>query len=101
MNKTLIEKLHPRRFPNMSGKMAAIVGHILGIEVTDPVIDALFVTSDGFVLAQHVGDCGANDFIGAYAELRSNWVRLLNATCDLTPGERHQAEIIFANKVTS
>ena len=24
----LIEKLHPRRFPNMSGKMAAIVGHI-------------------------------------------------------------------------
>ena len=97
----LIQKLNPRRFPNMSPKMAAIVGHILDIEVTDPVIDALFVTSDGFVLAQHSGDCGANDFIGSYSDLRSNWVRLLNATYDLTPGERHQAEIIFASKVTS
>ena len=96
-----IEKLHPRRFPNMSGKMAAIVGHILDIEVTDPVIDGLFVTSDGFVLAQHADDSGANEFIGSYTDLRSNWVRLLNATYDLTPSERHQAEIIFANKVTS
>lgn len=97
----LIQKLHPHRFPNMSPKMAAIVGHIFGIEITDPVIDALFVTSDGFVLAQHAGDCGANCFIGSYEQLRNNWVRLLNATYDLTPGERHQAEIIFASKVTS
>ena len=97
----LIEKLHPHRFPNMSPKMAAIVGHILDIEVTEPAIDGLFVTSDGFVLAQHTGDCGANDFIGSYEQLRSNWVRLLNATYDLTPGERHQAETKFASKVKS
>jgi hypothetical protein len=101
MNKALIEKLHPKRFPNMSGKMAAIVGHILDIEVTDPIIDALFVTSDGFVLAQHSGNFGANDFIGTFEQVRNNWVRLLNATYDLTPGERHQAEIKFASKVTS
>ena len=27
---TLTERLHPRRFPGMSGKMAAVVGYILG-----------------------------------------------------------------------
>jgi hypothetical protein len=27
---TLAAKLHPKRFPHMSGKMAAIVGYILG-----------------------------------------------------------------------
>ena len=100
MNNSLIEKLHPRRFPNMSGKMSAIVGHLIGIEATEPMIETLFVTSDGFVLAEHCGDIGANVFIGSYADLLSNWVRLLDATYDLTPNERRQAEVLFANKVT-
>lgn len=33
----------------MSGKMAAIVGYILGKSWTEPGISALSVTSDGFV----------------------------------------------------
>jgi hypothetical protein len=33
---TLAAKLHPDRFSAMSGKMAAIVGYILGESWTDP-----------------------------------------------------------------
>ena len=46
----LAEKLHPDRFSAMSGKMAAIIGYILGESWTEPEIAALSVTSDGFVL---------------------------------------------------
>jgi len=59
------EKLHPKRFDGMSGKMAAIVGYILDEALTNPAINELVVTSDGFVLAQHDGDVGDNDFMGS------------------------------------
>jgi len=48
----------------MSGRMAAIVGYILGERWTDPPIAELTVTSDGYLLARLVGDVGANEFIG-------------------------------------
>lgn len=41
----LADKLHPDRYSAMSGKMAAIVGYILGESWTEPVIGALSVTS--------------------------------------------------------
>jgi hypothetical protein len=95
---TLAEKLHPARFTAMSGKMAAIVAHILGCTWTSPVIAELAVTSDGHVLARHEGDGGHNDYLGTAADLESNWRRLLDAA-GLTPVERQQAEAAYLRAV--
>jgi len=86
---TLTEKLHPRRFPGMSGKMAAIVGCILRQEWTRPTIAELIITSDGFLLARNRGQvhCG---FIGAAADLERNWDNLLEVA-GLTGEERQEA----------
>lgn len=74
-------KLHPRRFPNMSGKMAAIVGYLLDEAYANPVIVEMCVTSDQMVLARLDGDVGCNQFIGSYADLFRNWRTLIT-----TPG---------------
>ena len=39
----------------------------------------LVVISDSFVLAEHVGEVGANDFIGEESDLFRNWNALLDA----------------------
>ncbi len=87
---TLTESLHPRRFPGMSGKMAAIVGYILGEVWSKPSIAEMVVTSDGFVLAQNEGHVGFNTIIGTAADLERNWNNLLRAA-GLTGEERHEA----------
>ena len=74
-------KLNPRRFPNMSGKMAAIVGYLLDDAYTNPAIVEMCVTSDQMVLARLDGDVGCNQFIGSYADLFRNWRTLIT-----TPG---------------
>ena len=38
IEETLVRKLHPARFPDMSGLMAAIVGCILDRQFTEPSI---------------------------------------------------------------
>ena len=40
---TLVAKLNPARFTAMSGKMAAIVGYILGVKFTTPSLSELVV----------------------------------------------------------
>jgi hypothetical protein len=87
----LSDKLHPRRFPNMSGKMAAIVGYILGVEWSEPKIAELHITSDGHVLARDEGDCACNQYIGLAANLERNWLALLDAA-GLTNDEKAEAE---------
>jgi hypothetical protein len=86
---TLAEKLDPRRFTAMSGKMAAILACILRTDrwVTQPAIAELIVTSDGGLLARHEGDIGANDFIGRVEELDSNLRRLVRVA-GLTDAEQ-------------
>jgi len=59
--------------------MAAIVGYILDERFTDPAISELAVTSDGFVLAQHEGEVGANDMLGSEADLNRNLLELITA----------------------
>jgi len=83
----LKQKLHPSRFSNISGKMSAIVGFILDERYSDPVIVDMTVTSDSMVLAQREGDCGMNDFIGAFVDMWHNWKGLLWAA-ELTDKER-------------
>ncbi|MGA2620199.1 MAG: hypothetical protein ABSF26_21480 [Thermoguttaceae bacterium] len=94
----LARKLHPSRFTAMSGKMAAIVAHIIGQRWTSPAIVELVATSDGHLLACHEGDCGCNDYLGTVANLKSNWARLLEVA-ELTPKERQEADRLFQRVV--
>ncbi len=93
------ELLHPRRFPNMSTQMAAIVGCILDSPCTEPAIAELIVTADGAVLARPAGGVAASVFLGSYVDLEANWRRLLIAA-DLTPEQREQAEAAFERHLT-
>jgi hypothetical protein len=98
MSEMLSLKLHPARFSEMSGKMAALVGYILDEEFSNPLIVELLVTPDGYVLARNEEDLGFNNFIGAEADLRRNWVTLLKAA-ELTPEEYAEAEQCYRARV--
>ena len=76
---TLTAKLHPKRFPNMSGKMAAIVGYILSRRWTRPRIAELVVTSDGWVLARNAGQVVFDTIVGTAEDLERNWNNLMRA----------------------
>ena len=86
-----LTSLHPRRFPGMSGRMAAVVGYILGRRWSTPRIAELVVTSDGWVLARNAGHVGFNTIIGTAADLERNWNNLLRAA-GLTGEERQEAD---------
>jgi hypothetical protein len=88
---TLASKLHPDRFSAMSGKVAAIVGYILGESWTEPQIGALSVTSDCFVLA-------ATEFFGEAADLDRNLLNLLVAA-EATTDERTEFERRYRERV--
>jgi len=94
------EKLHPSRFEGMSPKMAAIVGYVCDEQFTDPAINELVITSDGFVLAEHVGEVGANTMMSEESDLLRNWRNLLDAA-GLTPEERSEAEAAYRDHVHS
>jgi urease accessory protein UreF len=83
----------------MSGKMAAIVGYILGEHWTEPEVAELVITSDGLVLARERGDCGCNTIIGSAQDLERNVSNLLYAAT-LTPEERQQWEALYRLRVT-
>lgn len=95
---SLVAKLSPGRFPGMSGKMAAIVGYVLGVEFTTPAIAEMYLTADGFVLARLWGDIGANGLIGSRSDLERNWRSLLDCA-GLSPEERARAEYQYACKI--
>ena len=95
----LSDKLHPRRFPGMSGRMAAIVGYLPGKKWTEPSIAELVVTSDGHVLARRDGDCGGNHYVGTAADLERNWLALLEAA-GLADDERAEAARLDRQAVT-
>jgi len=94
------EKLHPSRFERMSSKMAAIVGYISDERYTDPAINDMVVTSDGFVLVEHIGEVGANTIMGEESDLHRNWHNLLDAA-GLTPEERSEAEAAYQDHIHS
>ena len=94
----LRRKLSPSNFDAMSPKMSAIVGYITGAHYTEPEIDEMTVTSDGYVLAQLAGDMGFNVWIGEEASLSANWDRLL-AAADLTDDEMLMAVELYGVKV--
>jgi hypothetical protein len=88
---TLAEKLHPARFTAMSGKMAAIVGFVLGESWTEPAMQSLSVTSDGFVTTE-------SEFLGEAADLDRNLLNLLVAA-GLDEEERSEFERLYRERV--
>jgi hypothetical protein len=91
-------KLFPGRFQGMSPKMAAIVGYITDQHYTNPEIAEIVVTVDGCVLARLADDCGCNDFMGAYGDLRNNWENLLKCA-GLDEAETEEAWRLYNEKV--
>ena len=74
----LKDRLHPRRYPGMSAKMAFIIGAILnedwaaGPRGEKSIGTHFCITSDGFVTS-------GNMFIGGVEEFEDNILRLLQA----------------------
>ncbi len=94
----LTEKLHPTRFTAMSGKMSAILSYVLSQSWTDPGIQELHITSDGFLMARTDGDIGCNDFIGALADWDANLVRLFEVA-EVTPEEQQEFAGLWRQRV--
>ncbi len=84
---SLVEKLHPNRFTEMSPFMAAIVGFVLGEPWTKPEIFEVTVSETENLL--YIRKEGAIGFDGVQSleDMRNNWNRLLDAA-GLTPEER-------------
>ena len=93
----LQRKLHPSRFPRLSGTMAAIIGFLVDAAYADPHIEEMAVTSDGFVLARAQGEV-VSRFIGAYSDLLRNYFDLQDAA-KLTSNERMAMDEAFASKI--
>lgn len=94
----LAEKLHPRRFTEMSPFMAAIVGYVLGESWTDPAITDVAVSeAEDLVYVRKVGAVGF-DGLQSLTDLRNNWNRLLDAA-DLTLDERGEAVRLFNQRI--
>jgi hypothetical protein len=99
LQQELARKLNPNRFTAMSGKMAAIVGYLIGERFTNPGIRELIITSDGTVLAVRSNDVGANDTIGDVRDLDRNLSRLIKAA-ELTPVEAKELRRLRRGRVT-
>lgn len=89
VSRNLAEKLHPRNFTGMSGKMAAIVAYLLGEVWTEPHILEISITSDGILDA--FTSCYEHDWLGSASDLEDNLLRLMDAA-KLSAKER--AEIV-------
>ncbi len=87
----LHHKLHPRRFPGMSPKMAAMVGYILGQEWTSPSLITLSITSDGFLVSME-------HFLGSATDLEDNLTRLFKAA-NLSREEQEYFWSLFRQRV--
>src|ERR1700738_97947 len=88
----LAHKLHPYRYPDMSGVMTAIVGFIVEAPFGAPRIVAVAVTSDLFILARPEGEVSSIP-VGRYDDLLPAWSALLDSA-RLTTFERMEAEAL-------
>jgi hypothetical protein len=111
---SLRRKLNPKRFPGMSGKMAAIVDFVLGNSgdkrhTIDEIVE-ITVTSTGQILARvehyepdgvtfRYADIGFDEFIGDQHDFLRNWRNLLDVA-DLLPEERELAINLLRRRVT-
>lgn len=94
----LAEKLHPRRFTEMSPFMAAIVAFVLGESWTNPAIAEVTVSeAEDLVYVRKVGAVGF-DGLQSLTDLRNNWNRFIDAA-GLTQEERKEAVSLFRLRI--
>ena len=98
-NEALQQKLHARGWPKLSGKMVAILACILDQRWTQPQLQHLHITDDGWLLAEHAGDCGANHLLGCAEDLDRNLGNILRLA-ELTPTEEIDFEKAYRQAVT-
>lgn len=87
----LAGKLHPRNFTAMSGRMAAILGYVLGQDWVEPKVAWLAVDSGGNLVSDAV-------FIGSLEDYRRNLDRLFDVA-EVTLEEVALYELMFAERV--
>jgi hypothetical protein len=85
---TIAEKLHPLRFPEMSGGMMAFVSYVIEGRFTAPVIIEM-VIRDGVVYSRHEDESEFEKFAVA-SELNASW-QALSLAAGLTDTERRMA----------
>ena len=81
---SLLEKIDPDRYPNMTMTFAAILGYVCGERWTQPVILDIDVVDD-VMLAMSEGQMLPN-FLGEVPDMRVN-LRRLGMAAGLTPEE--------------
>lgn len=92
----LFHKLHPSNFENVTGTMRAIIGYLLSLPLSDPVITAIAVSPAGYLFADTDEEIGR--VIGHYDDLIVAWHGLLRIA-RLATDERILAESLFAAKI--
>lgn len=92
------EKLHPRRFTEMSPFMAAIVAYVLGESWTEPAIAEVTVSEAEDLVYVRKADSAGFDGLQSLTDLRNNWNRLIDAA-ELTPEERSEAVALFRRRI--
>jgi hypothetical protein len=98
IHSNVVSKLDPQRFPNMSGFMMAIVGHILGEQFTTPELaEVCYVEAEDLVYFRREGEPGFSG-MESLSDLRHNWNDLLDLS-GLTPEERAYAEGLCASRI--
>jgi hypothetical protein len=95
---SLVEKLHPNRFTEMSPFMAAIVGYVLGQSWTKPEIVEVAVSEAENLVYIRKADATGFGGLQSLEDMRNNWNRLLDAA-GLTPEERSEAVRLFNLKI--
>ncbi len=96
---SLIEKLSPSRFPDLSGKMVAVVSCVLRQDWAVPQIRSLWVTPDGSMQAMNDGEDSFCHFIGNAIDVDRNWAALLSDAA-LTEEEHQEAVQLYKSVVT-
>ncbi|WP_048676979.1 hypothetical protein [Candidatus Competibacter denitrificans] len=81
---SLLEKIDPDRYPNMTMTFAAILGYVCGEQWTQPVILDIDIVDD-VMLAMSKGQMLPN-FLGEVPDVRVN-LRRLGMAAGLTPEE--------------
>lgn len=96
---TLVQKLHPNRFTEMSPFMTAVVAYVLGESWTEPHVAEITVSeAEDLVYIRKAGAAGF-DGVQSLTDLRNNWNGLLDAA-GLTPDERSEAMRLFKERVS-
>jgi hypothetical protein len=89
-------KLHPRRFPSMTGRMIAFTIYLIGLEFEGKGIAEVAVNyREGHIYFRATDDCGFND-LQSYAAAKNNWFGLIDFPgVGLTRQERNLAAQLF------